>query len=148
MADFSKLNPFLLTENNYLDMGIFSGAAYEYKLGLRLGNGGEIMLGPLSLGAYEKPPAHYSLLQNSPNPFSSATELRYQIAAAGHTHLRIYDSAGRTVRTLVDAQEKPGYYSVAWDGKDDVGSPVPAGVYIYKLQNGEFDKTRKMVRVH
>jgi hypothetical protein len=147
MADFSRLNPVLLTGNSYTDLGVFSGAGYEYKLGLKLNNGGEIMLGPLSLRASSRAPTSYALLQNQPNPFASKTELRYLLAASGHTTLRVYDTSGRLVKTLVSEQQEPGYYSVDWDRKDEAGRSVSAGVYVYRLVSGDFSMTKKMVVV-
>ena len=147
MTHFSKLNPVPLTENSYSDIGVLSGAGYEYKLGLRLSNGGEITLGPLSLRASERAPTSYALLQNQPNPFASKTEFRYLIAAAGNTTLRVHGTAGRLVKTLVSEQQEPGYYSVDWDRKDETGRPVSAGVYVYRLVSGDFSRTMKMVVV-
>jgi flagellar hook assembly protein FlgD len=57
----------------------------------------------------------------------------------------IYDLLGREVRTLVNTAQDAGFKSVIWDATNDFGKPVSAGVYLYKIQAGEFVQTRKMV---
>ncbi len=57
----------------------------------------------------------------------------------------IYDLLGREVRTLVNTTQDAGFKSVIWDATNDFGKPVSAGVYLYKIQAGEFVQTRKMV---
>ena len=57
----------------------------------------------------------------------------------------IYDLLGREVRTLVSTTQDAGFKSVIWDATNDFGKPVSAGVYLYKIQAGEFVQTRKMV---
>jgi flagellar hook assembly protein FlgD len=52
---------------------------------------------------------------------------------------------GRQVRTLVNTTQDAGFKSVIWDATNDYGKPVSAGVYLYKIQAGEYLKTRKMV---
>jgi flagellar hook assembly protein FlgD len=55
--------------------------------------------------------------------------------------------AGQMVRTLVDAKEDAGYKSVTWDGRNDRGSHVGPGVYLYRMKAGSFTTTKKMVVV-
>jgi flagellar hook assembly protein FlgD len=57
----------------------------------------------------------------------------------------IYDLLGREVRTLVNTTQDAGFKSVIWDATNDFGKPVRTGVYLYKIQAGEFVQTRKMV---
>jgi flagellar hook assembly protein FlgD len=52
---------------------------------------------------------------------------------------------GREIRTLVNTAQAAGFKSVIWDATNDYGKPVSAGVYLYKIQAGEFIQTRKMV---
>jgi len=137
-ASFSKLNRSLLAENNYSDGNILGGALYQYKLGVVLGHGHEVLIGPLSLKAIGRSPASSALNQNHPNPFSAATTIRYSVAAAElgrrtQVNLSVYDLGGRLVKTLVDEPKEPGYYSVNWDGKDQTGKRVSGGAYFYRL---------------
>lgn len=92
------------------------------------------------------PPAH-ELRQNAPNPFNPATRIRYDVGEAGPVTIRVYDVAGRNIRTLVERHESPGEKSVTWDGRSDAGAPMPSGVYFVRFQARGFDKTRKMVLI-
>ncbi|TET45152.1 T9SS type A sorting domain-containing protein [candidate division TA06 bacterium] len=86
-----------------------------------------------------------ALLQNRPNPFFGQTMIRYEIPTRRDVSLRIYDVSGRLVRTLVDKEEEAGIRIARWDARDETGSPVPSGVYLYRLKAGEFISTRKLV---
>lgn len=90
----------------------------------------------------------FQLLQNQPNPFSQVTNIRYQLADGTfpvHIALRVYDLSGRLIRTLVDEHKQAGYYSVCWDGKNEIGREVSAGVYFYRLEAADFTATKKTV---
>ena len=75
------------------------------------------------------------------------SEGRGEISAlfAIRTTLNIYNILGQEIRTLVDEPKDAGYYTVTWDGKDSQGQNVSSGVYFYRLQAGDFMKTKKMV---
>ena len=85
-------------------------------------------------------PASYALSQNVPNPFNPTTEIRYQLPAASHVELAIYDLLGRKVQVLMDGFVEAGYRSVVWDAKD-----VASGIYFIRMEAGDFVKVRKMV---
>jgi N-acetylmuramoyl-L-alanine amidase len=102
-------------------------------------------------------PSAFKLYQNYPNPFNRSTErsrrspettIRYQIPGKSHrVNLIVYDVMGKKVRTLVDAEQPAGEYLRHWDGKDENGTEVASGIYIYKLLAGGFNQTRRMVLV-
>jgi hypothetical protein len=93
-------------------------------------------------------PATFSLGQNIPNPFNPSTVIPYTVPlSGGHVTLRIYDVAGRLVRTLVDGVQGPGIRSVEWNASDNRGQKVGSGVYFYRLTAPGFKDTRKMVLV-
>jgi len=98
-------------------------------------------------GAIAELPHVFELFQNLPNPFNPVTTISYSLKENIHTKLIIYNSLGQQVRTLVDSQKNAGVYSIKWDGKDDFGSPVSSGVYVYTLHAGGFAKTMKMLLV-
>ena len=83
--------------------------------------------------------------QNYPNPFNPITTLRYDLPERAEVTLTIYDILGRKVRTLVHSIEEPGIKSVEWDGTNDLGEQMSTGVYLYRIQAGDFTQTRKMV---
>jgi hypothetical protein len=90
-------------------------------------------------------PNKYALYQNYPNPFNPVTTLRYNLPKDQMVNIAIYDMMGRTVRTLINRQETAGYKSIQWDAANDAGVSVSAGLYLYRIQAGDFVQTRKMV---
>jgi hypothetical protein len=93
----------------------------------------------------EEIPLATKLSQNYPNPFNPVTTIKFGLKEKGHVSLRIYDVAGRLVRTLVDEVRKAGSYEELWDGKNNRGTHVASGVYFYRFKTRDFEKTRKMV---
>jgi len=79
-------------------------------------------------------PAGFVLTQNYPNPFNPTTTINYNLAVASRVSLKVYDSAGREVATLVDREQDAGGYRVEFKG-DNLGS----GVYFYRLQARQTD---------
>lgn len=90
-------------------------------------------------------PRYYNLHQNYPNPFNPVTTLRYDLPIRTKVTLTVYDILGRMVRTLVQGVEEPGRKSMLWDGRNDLGQQVSAGVYLYRIQAGDFNQTHKML---
>lgn len=93
-------------------------------------------------------PDGFRLLPNVPNPFNAVTDIRYQISDGkfpAHTTLTIFNGLGQKVRTLVDENQEPGYYTVTWNGRDDEDWPVSSGVYFVSLEIDRFTDIRKMV---
>ena len=113
------------------------------------GQGGPKKSGGVQVASSDsKPLAYvYALAQNAPNPFGQMTNIKYQIAKPGNVSLKIYNTLGQLVNTLVDGQQQPGIYSASWNGKDNSGRTAANGVYIYRLESGDFKATRKMVVV-
>jgi hypothetical protein len=85
--------------------------------------------------------------RNIPNPFNPATTIEYELATDGGATLRIYDAAGRAVRTLVAAASNiaAGTHRVVWDGRDDAGTAVSSGLYVVRLESNGRTATRKLV---
>ena len=91
-------------------------------------------------------PERFALHQNVPNPFNPTTSIRYDVpSGGGHVTLKIYDVAGRLVRTLVDQAQTPGEKTVRWNGRNQQGRSVASGVYFYRMNTPGFEQTRKMV---
>lgn len=95
--------------------------------------------------AGEHLPGRFTLHQNTPNPFNPRTMIRYEVpAGGGRVRIRIFNAAGRELRTLVDRHENPGYKSIVWDGLDNQGREAPTGIYFYHLTAPRVTETRKM----
>ncbi len=89
-----------------------------------------------------KVPLKYTLLQNYPNPFNPSTTIKYEIAKQSHVVLNIYDVLGNKVATLVNKDQQAGTHNVNFlTSKYNLAS----GMYIYKLQAGNFVSTKKLV---
>jgi len=95
-----------------------------------------------------KLPLVFGLLQNTLNPVRNGkTTISYTITKDGPIALKIYNSAGRFVKTLVDRNEDAGVKTVYWDGRDNNHRPVAAGVYFFRIQAEDRTATKKMVVV-
>ena len=90
-------------------------------------------------------PEVFALHQNYPNPFNPTTQIRYDLPEDALVTINIYDLMGRSIKSLVNSNQTAGYRSIRWDGKNNLGEGVSAGMYIYMIQAGEFRQTRKMV---
>ena len=87
-------------------------------------------------------PTNYALSQNYPNPFNPTTTIKFQIPQAGLVKLAVYDLLGREVGLLVNTQLAAGSYSYVFDA-----SKLTSGVYLYKLESGNFSEVKKMFLV-
>ena len=99
------------------------------------------------LGRTFSVPVATVLGQNLPNPFSGRTSISYELAAEGKVRIAVYNVAGQLVRNLLDEHQMTGRYSVIWDGKDQAGRKVSAGLYFYQLQAPNRTVTRRMALV-
>jgi hypothetical protein len=127
------------------DNAISGGAAYIYDISQvsRVETGPEGVLIP----------AGFDLLQNYPNPLRASavnaeTTIEYAIPAlknkAVPVSLRIYNLQGQLVRVLEDEQKYPGRYRVVWDGRNERGVRVAAGVYLCTIMAGQIKAARRM----
>jgi len=101
------------------------------------------LLEPAALSADPVTPAaaeNYRLLDARPNPFNPATVARFELPAAGHVSLRVYDTAGRLVQELVNGWREPGVHEVTFDA-----SGLTSRVYLLKMEAGTYSAVRKMV---
>ena len=90
----------------------------------------------------------FTLHQNQPNPFNPRTVIRYHLSESAPVHLQVYDVAGRLVRRLVNGETVgAGAHAVSWDGRDDCGRSVTAGVYFYRLAVAGSVETRRMTLI-
>ena len=86
-----------------------------------------------------------ALKQNYPNPFNPETTINFYVAKNGEVIIDVYDLKGRKVKTLVENTYNKGSHSVVWNGKNEQGNDVASGVYLYRMRNGGFSSTRKMI---
>ncbi|MBT3179859.1 MAG: T9SS type A sorting domain-containing protein [Candidatus Marinimicrobia bacterium] len=87
----------------------------------------------------------YYLHQNYPNPFNPTTTIQYDLPEDSQVNIVIYNIKGREIKTLVNHQQNAGFKSVVWDATNDLGQPVSAGVYLYRISAGDSQSVKKMV---
>lgn len=92
-------------------------------------------------------PTRFALDPNQPNPFATLTTVRYAIPAGSDVpiFLGVYDLNGRLVRELVRNRQSPGQYSITWNGTDDDGRLLSAGVYFVRFQAPNILQHRRIV---
>jgi hypothetical protein len=90
-------------------------------------------------------PAAYELAQNFPNPFNPTTAIKFDMKKRGLVTIRVYSVAGELVRTLLNEVRDAGAYSVAWDGRNNLGVSVASGIYLYEMKTSDFSATKKMI---
>ncbi|MEZ4649611.1 MAG: FlgD immunoglobulin-like domain containing protein [Candidatus Eisenbacteria bacterium] len=83
----------------------------------------------------------------SPNPFRAATRIAWSLSSQGEVLLTVHDVTGRRVRTLVDGSAEAGAWTTEWNGEDESGRSVPAGVYWVRLRRGSATDDTKVVRL-
>jgi hypothetical protein len=85
-------------------------------------------------------PTDYVLYQNYPNPFNPSTTIRYDLPSSTHVTLKVYNTLGQEVATVVDETQEPGHRSAQFDASD-----LPSGVYLYRVQAGDFVQSKKLI---
>ncbi|MBI3787517.1 MAG: right-handed parallel beta-helix repeat-containing protein, partial [Ignavibacteriales bacterium] len=103
-----------------------------------------------TLKTTEQIPTEFSLGQNYPNPFNPSTTIAYQVPTTSTVTIKIYDVLGQEVRSLVNAEQKPGVYTAVWDGRNAFGQTVATNVYYYRIEatsadNQRFVQVKKML---
>ena len=88
----------------------------------------------------ESVPTGYSLEQNYPNPFNPSTKIAYSLPTSKLVTLKVYDILGKEITTLINKEQSAGKYEINFDG-----SKLASGIYLIKLQAGEFIETKKMI---
>lgn len=92
-------------------------------------------------------PTDLSLSQNYPNPFNPQTSIALTIPENSGVELSVYNILGMKVRTLISGEIETGEHRIIFDGRDDSGSLVSAGIYFYRLKTDTGSITRKMVLI-
>jgi hypothetical protein len=94
----------------------------------------------LGVGEGEYLSNQFRLAQNYPNPFNPTTTIRFSIPRSGHVTLRVYNTLGEEVSTLLDEYLPAGEHATEWNRGN-----LASGVYFYRLQSGDLLDTRKLV---
>jgi hypothetical protein len=92
-------------------------------------------------------PSALTVGRNVPNPFNPRTEIVFSLPRDGRASLKVFDLAGRLVRTLIDGDLSAGEHVAVWNGETDAGERAASGVYFYRVDAGPETATRKMLLV-
>ena len=90
---------------------------------------------------------NFELLPGYPNPFNSQTKISYRIPEACYVNLSICNILGQEIRCLLNENKQPGEFSATWNGRDSNGKDSGSGIYLVRIQAGDFIKTQKIVLV-
>ena len=83
-----------------------------------------------------------------PNPANPSATIVYELHRPATVRLSVFNLAGQLVKTLIGGERKAaGTYEVTWNGRDSGGQEVATGVYLYRLEAGEFSETKRMVLI-
>jgi flagellar hook assembly protein FlgD len=92
-------------------------------------------------------PNDFILRQNYPNPFNPSTTIHYSLAKSSFVKLTIYNLLGQKIRTLQNAFQQAGEYSLVWDATDERNITVSSGTYFYRLEAHNLTMQKKMILV-
>ncbi len=132
---------------SYIDRDVKSGLTYWYKLEDVDYNGKTEFHGPISAMLANTTPTEFGLHKNYPNPFNPVTTISYDLAKDVYVELAVYNMLGGKVITLVNGNQPAGSYQLEWDGRDSRGLIVSSGLYLLRINAGNYCKTNKMVFV-
>jgi hypothetical protein len=134
------------TDYAFTDTGAPPGAAAVYWIVGHADDGATERVGPLPVRVLDGE-GFLPVLSVAPNPTSGMTRVDLQVPAGGSSRVRLelFDVAGRRVRLLFDGMAPSGPLSLPWDGRDEAGRPVTAGVYVYRLEAGDRDVEQKLI---
>ena len=92
-------------------------------------------------------PIKFAVRQNYPNLFNPVTIISFDLPKRVKVNLEVYNALEQRVVTLINREMDPGVYDIEWDGRDEAGNSVSAGVYLYRLTTGEFIESKKAMLV-
>ncbi len=127
---------------SYRDEGVEPGGVYRYRVDFIDGEGARVLFETEPIGV---PALPLTLHQNWPNPFNPATTVAYYLPDDANVRLEVFDVAGRRIALLANGREARGRHSASWNGADDAGRPVAAGIYICRLTADKETLSRKMI---
>ncbi|MFC1574406.1 FlgD immunoglobulin-like domain containing protein, partial [Candidatus Latescibacterota bacterium] len=132
----NKVNAIAVEKNNTIWFGTDNGVS-KYT--------GEVIT--TVVDEEETTPEALPLIRAYPNPFNPTTTIDFDLPETSMAALTVYNIAGQKVRELAEGYKSAGMHRVVWDGRDDDGNAVSAGIYISRLKAGDVAVTGKMVLV-
>jgi peptidoglycan/xylan/chitin deacetylase (PgdA/CDA1 family) len=132
---------------SFIDNSVLNGITYWYKLIDVAINGVRTSHGPIyaepQLDGYQVQgdlPTEFALQQNYPNPFNPSTKIKYDLAKPGTVIIELFNTRGQKIETLLHKFMPIGYHEIEFNAMN-----LPSAVYFYRIQQGDFHDTKKMV---
>jgi len=102
---------------------------------------------PTSIPSESTEPSSFVLNQNYPNPFNPTTMISFSLQKSDFVQLTIFNMLGKQIRTLVNGEQSSGKHTFMWNGKNDTGTTVASGTYIYHLKVGQRSESKLMLLI-
>jgi len=139
------------TEYNYIDKLVYRGNSYEYRLG-DVDYDGVITYHATELIRIESldktgSPDLFTVKPAYPNPFNPSTLIEYRLPEDGYVTVEIYDILGYKINSLVNENKTAGWNTINWNGTNDKGTFVPAGMYLGVINSKTSRETIKLMYV-
>ncbi|KAA3616964.1 MAG: T9SS C-terminal target domain-containing protein [Calditrichaeota bacterium] len=131
------------TNYSYVDTKIKPGVSYEYTLTSVSYSGVYQVEGKITVTALL--PKKIELSQNYPNPFNGETTIQFTVPKSAEIEISIYNSLGQKVKTLANEKFDLGFYTLKWDGRNELGVTSASGIYFYVLQSKNAHIVKKLV---
>jgi hypothetical protein len=123
-----------------------AGAGEPFSLITVLADGTVLSLVTSVDGMYRSVPESYNLYQNYPNPFNPTTTIQFALPSESIVTMEIFNVLGKKVTTLISNERLgSGSYNIAWNGRDEGGQSVASGMYIYRLNAGDYVASKSML---
>jgi flagellar hook assembly protein FlgD len=84
-------------------------------------------------------------IKSYPVPFNSVSSIRFGISNENLVKIKVYNSLGKEIKTLLEKNLSPGEYNIQWEARDIYGGPLPSGIYFISLQTEDVVKTTKTI---
>jgi len=151
--DYSELMGYGTTSSphdyEFTDNFVQSGKRYHYRLAdvsqqniIQYHGTIEILVEAIEEAAL---PDNFVLYPAYPNPFNPITTIRYDLPVAADVKITVYNELGNVIAVLHDSYQSPGFKSIQWNGRNENGQQVGGGVYLYRIEAGDYQKTMKMI---
>ena len=131
----------------FMSPGLYEGNVYlNSNMGSILIYLQMVILEPLGIGDGTIP-MKFAVSANYPNPFNPSTRFTISIPDRSNVSTSVFDLKGRRIATLLNSELDTGVYDLTWQGKNDIGSQVSAGIYILRVDAGKYHHNQKMIYI-
>ena len=131
-------------EYSYLDRDVERGRLYKYQIEEISTTGKSAFHGPIRAEGVQVIPTEFLLSQNYPNPFNPQTTMDFDLPNDSEVNIRIYNITGELVKEMVNEVMPAGYHKLVWNGRNEMGVDVTAGIYIVHMNAKNYRSVKKI----